>query len=104
MMTIIIESTLCPNCRALHSLDRASGQVLAEGELGDPWWVRLFGKLVVLSATGQQARSTPSRAHRSNRAATRKLDLFPEADIQSWRGPDIGPDMVPDIGPDIAVS
>jgi predicted RNA-binding Zn-ribbon protein involved in translation (DUF1610 family) len=31
------ESTLCPNCRELHSLDRASGQVLAEDELGDPW-------------------------------------------------------------------
>jgi DNA-directed RNA polymerase subunit RPC12/RpoP len=31
------ESTLCPNCRAPHSLDRASGQVLAEDELGDPW-------------------------------------------------------------------
>ena len=31
------ESALCPNCRELHSVDRATGQVLAEDELGDPW-------------------------------------------------------------------
>lgn len=31
------ESVLCPNCRQLHSVDRASGRVLAEDGLGDPW-------------------------------------------------------------------
>jgi hypothetical protein len=31
------ESTLCPNCRELHSVNRTTGQVLAEDELGDPW-------------------------------------------------------------------
>jgi hypothetical protein len=31
------ELTICPNCRELHSVDRTSGQVLAEDELGDPW-------------------------------------------------------------------
>jgi DNA-directed RNA polymerase subunit RPC12/RpoP len=31
------ESALCPNCRELHSVNRATGQVLAEDELGDPW-------------------------------------------------------------------
>jgi DNA-directed RNA polymerase subunit RPC12/RpoP len=31
------ESALCPNCRELHSINRVTGQVLAEDELGDPW-------------------------------------------------------------------
>ena len=31
------ESALCPNCRELHSVNRATGHVLAEDGLGDPW-------------------------------------------------------------------
>jgi hypothetical protein len=31
------ESALCPNCRELHSVNRVTGQVLAEDGLGDPW-------------------------------------------------------------------
>jgi hypothetical protein len=46
-------------------------------------WAILGEFVCLVNSTGQQARSTPSRAYRSNRAATRELDLFPEADIQS---------------------
>jgi predicted RNA-binding Zn-ribbon protein involved in translation (DUF1610 family) len=30
-------SAVCPNCQQLHSVNPASGQILAEDGLGDPW-------------------------------------------------------------------
>lgn len=30
-------SAVCPNCQQLHSVNTASGQILVEDGLGDPW-------------------------------------------------------------------
>jgi DNA-directed RNA polymerase subunit RPC12/RpoP len=31
------QSTVCPNCQQLHSVNPANGEVLVEDGLGDPW-------------------------------------------------------------------
>jgi DNA-directed RNA polymerase subunit RPC12/RpoP len=31
------ELLLCPNCRQVHCVNSASGEVVADDELGDPW-------------------------------------------------------------------
>jgi len=31
------ESVICPGCRQLHCVNAASGEVVGEDELGDPW-------------------------------------------------------------------
>ena len=31
------QSTVCPNCQQLHSVNPANGEILVEDGLGDPW-------------------------------------------------------------------
>ena len=31
------QSTICPNCQQLHSVNSANGEILVEDGLGDPW-------------------------------------------------------------------
>ena len=31
------DPTYCPKCQQLHSVNPATGQVVGEDELGDPW-------------------------------------------------------------------
>lgn len=33
----VYQPVVCPNCQQLHSVNTASGEVIAADELGDPW-------------------------------------------------------------------
>jgi len=33
----VYQSTVCPNCQQLHSVNPANGEILVEDGLGDPW-------------------------------------------------------------------